>query len=215
MDRRIIYGGIGAAILLPVAIGVGAWQAGKSYRGNDVPAVTSPAPEEAKKPKFAYVRNLSEEVFTAVRTLDNVYRTQYNRGLPVFHIGQSKDHYVVVRGIYENEIFEAYLKTDRWGNITPNTSITIVKAQADGASSMPLLLTNDQYETFVDGKRHGVFERTGPKPNLPQFPDLPYGEPGKGAEKAAEQATIERGLETIVKAAEAETRRLAVGGQIR
>ena len=34
-------------------------------------------------------------------------------------------------------------------------------------------------------------------------------------EKAAEQATIERGLETIVKAAEAETRRLAVGGQIR
>ena len=206
MDKRIVYGAaIAGAILTPVAIGLGAWQAGKIYRAGDVPAVTSPAPEEAKKPKFAYARNLSEELVNAVRTLDNVYRTQHGKGLQVFHVGPQNEHYVVIRGTGEETIAEAYLKASRWGIIDHNTPIRLVLGSASpDIPKMPLLLTESPdiaYDELVDDKRHGAYRIVAS--SQPLFPQMPEQE-GSLRQRA------EKGLEMIIGAVEEETRKLAV-----
>ena len=132
MNRRdaITYGSIiGGTALLTAVLGMGAHKAGQIYNAANPNSITSPVPaQESNRPKFQYVTNLSNAVYDSVRRLDQVYRAQYGRGLPVFHIGQNNDHYIVIRGSYENEVFEAYLKTDRWGNLMPNTPVTIARA---------------------------------------------------------------------------------------
>ena len=208
MNRRdiAIYGSIiGGTALLTSVLGMWAHKAGQIYHSMNPPSVTSPAPEEAKKPKFAYARNLSEELVNAVRTLDNVYRTQHGKGLQVFHVGPQNEHYVVIRGTGEETIAEAYLKASRWGIIDHNTPIRLVLGSASpDIPKMPLLLTESPdiaYDELVDDKRHGAYRSVAS--SQPLFPQMPEQE-GSLRQRA------EKGLEMIIGAVEEETRKLAV-----
>jgi|GEM_PF-3763309 hypothetical protein len=197
MNKKIVYGGIGAGLVaLPVAMGFGAWQAGKLYnKGNDIPAVTSPAPE-LTQPNFVYARNLSEDLVRAARTLENVYRTQFNKGMEVFHIGPQNEHYVVVRGTDGTTIAEAYFRASKWGVIDPKTPVRLVMAPASADTpKTPLLLASPHtpYEEFIDDKRHGAYKSVA-------SPQPVFTEASGGAEK---------GLELIINAVEGEVRRLA------
>lgn len=203
MNKRdiTIYGSIiGGTALLTSLLGIGAHKAGQIYRDINPTSITSPAPDETR-PKFVYARNLSEELFNAVRTLDNVYRTQHGRGLQVFHVGPQNEHYVVIRGTGDETIAEAYLKASRWGIIDSNTPIRLVVGSASADTpKTPLLLTpsDADYEEFVDDNRHGTYRSVASsQPVSSQIP---------------EQGTLraEKGLEMVISAVEGEVRKLAV-----
>lgn len=212
MNKRdiTIYGGIIAGTaLLTSALGLGAHKAGQVYRSMNPSSITSPAPDEAEKPKFDYVRNLSEEVFRAVRTLDSMYRTQHNRGLQVFHLDSENEHYVIVRGVADNTIAEAYLKASKWGVIDSNTPMRLVLGSTfAGIPKTPLLLAargDVAYEELVDDKRHGTYRSVSSL--QPLFPQAPEQEDMETLNRK-----VERGLETIIRAVEEETRRIAGKG---
>lgn len=203
MQTKIIAGVLGGSILVPAVLGIGAWQAGERYKRIDsATAVTAQAGlQREASPRLTYPRNLSEEVFHAVRSLDHVYRSHYGRGLPIFHLGN--DHYVVVRASYGNAVAEAYLKASKWGIVYPNTPITLVVGnQSPDLPSLPLLLTSEPHTQFVDEFRHGTYKTMGFERSA--LPDLPEPEIAR-----ARQQTIERGLDAIVSSAKAETGKLA------
>lgn len=195
MYRRALIVGAGAG-LLANALGL----SGCSRREPSTADTTGKG-----APRYFPVANLSEAVYDSIRRLDQMHRTYYGRGLPVFHIGEGNDHYVVVRGTGEETIAEAYLRASRWGIIDTNTPIRLVLGSASADTpKTPLLLTPSPdvpYEELVDDKRHGAYRSVASlQPLLPQIPVQ---------EGPLSHQRIERGLETIIKAVDAEARRLA------